>query len=260
MADAPIKNPIAWITGASTGIGAATAIALAQEGWDVVITARSKDGLAHMGKLGAEFKGRIIPLQGDITDKPGIKAVVDKIESSIGPIGLAILNAGSYVSEPLETFNSDNFAAQVNLNLTGTAHCVEALLPHFIRRHKGHLAIVSSVAGYRGLPYSLGYGASKAGLINFAEALAIMGREHGIKVQVINPGFVRTPLTAKNDFPMPFLMDAGDAAARIVKGISSRRFEITFPRRFAFLLKLLGLLPDRAYQAAARLAMKKKKG
>ena len=257
MTDARSTNPLAWVTGASTGIGAATAIALAQSGWDVVVTARGQEKLEQMGKLGSEFKGRIIPLQGDVTDKEAISAVVAEIESRIGPIQLAVLNAGSYVSENLDTFKSEEFESQVRLNLIGTAYCVEALLPRFISRRKGHLAIVSSVAGYRGLPHSLGYGASKAALINFAESLAIMGKEFGIKVQVVNPGFVRTPLTAKNDFTMPFLMDAGVAAMRIVNGLGTNKFEIAFPRRFAFILKTLGMLPDRLYFAIVRLAKKK---
>ncbi|MDE1153417.1 MAG: SDR family NAD(P)-dependent oxidoreductase [Micavibrio sp.] len=254
--NASAKNPLAWVTGASTGIGAATAIALAQQGWDVIITARSHDKLANMGKLASEFKGRIIPLQGDVTDKDAMQALVADIETRYGPIDMAVLNAGSYISENLDTFKSDDFISQVSLNLFGTVFCVEALLPRFISRHKGHIAIVSSVAGYRGLPHSLGYGSSKAALINFAESLAIMGKAYGIKVQIINPGFVRTPLTAKNKFKMPFLIDAGEAAKRITDGLKTNRFEIAFPRRFAFLLKLLGLLPDRMYQAIARKATK----
>lgn len=254
MTDVKTSPPLAWVTGASTGIGAATAIALAQSGWDVVVTARGQEKLEQMGKLGSEFKGRIIPLQGDVTDKDGIKALVETIETRVGPIQLAVLNAGSYTPEDLQTFNSENFEAQIRLNLLGTAYCVEALLPRFIGRRKGHLAIVSSVAGYRGLPRSLGYGASKAALINFAEGLAIMGRDFGIKVQVVTPGFVRTPLTAKNDFNMPFLIDAGEAALRIVNGLGTNTFEIAFPRRFVLLLKLLGLLPDRLYQAIVRTA------
>ena len=253
------KRKIAWVTGASTGIGASTALALAQDGWDVVMTARSKDKLEQMAKLSGEFKGRLIPLQGDVTHKDGMKTAVETIEKNYGPVDLAILNAGVYIPEELWTFKSEDFISQVQLNLFGTVFCIEALLPSFIKRHSGHIAIVASVAGYRGLPRSLGYGSSKAALIHLSEALAIMGKRYGIKVQVINPGFVKTPLTDKNDFPMPFLIDSGVAAQRIVDGLKSNKFEITFPTRFAYLLKAIGLLPDRWYFAIARRAMREGK-
>lgn len=250
------KRKIAWVTGASTGIGASTALALAQDGWDVVMTARSKDKLDQLAKLSGEFKGKLIPLQGDVTHKDGMKAAVETIEKNYGPIDLAILNAGVYIPEDLGDFKSENFISQVQLNLFGTVFCIEALLPSFIRRHAGHIAIVASVAGYRGLPRSLGYGSSKAALIHLAEALAIMGKPYGIKTQIINPGFVKTPLTDKNDFPMPFLIDSGEAAKRIVNGLKTKKFEITFPTRFSYLLKAIGLLPDRMYFAIVRKAMR----
>ena len=253
------KNKLAWITGASTGIGASTAIALAQDGWDVVMTARSKDKLEQMAKLSSEFKGRLIPLQGDVTHKDGMKQAVETIEKNYGHIDLAILNAGAYIPEELWSFKSEDFVSQIQLNLFGTVFCIEALLPSFIKRHAGHIAIVASVAGYRGLPRSLGYGSSKAALIHLAEALAIMGQPYGIKVQIINPGFVKTPLTDKNDFPMPFLIDSGEAAKRIVNGLKTNKFEITFPTRFAYLLKAVGLLPDRVYFAIARKFMREGK-
>jgi NAD(P)-dependent dehydrogenase (short-subunit alcohol dehydrogenase family) len=253
------KRKLAWITGASTGIGAATSIALAQDGWDVVMTARSGDKLANLEKLSGEFKGKLIAAPGDVTDREGIRRLVQDIEEKHGEIDMAMLNAGSYIPEDLDSFKSGNFTAQVELNLFGTVYCLEALLPRFMARKRGHLALVASVAGYRGLPRSLGYGASKAALIHLAEALAIMGQPKGIKVQVINPGFVKTPLTDRNDFYMPFLIDSGEAAKRIVYGLKSNRFEITFPRRFSWLLKTLGLLPDRLYFAIVRNAMPEKK-
>src|SRR5471032_943930 len=114
------RKKLAWITGASTGIGAATAIALAQEGWDVVLTARSQDKLAQLTKLAGEFKGRLIPKPGDVTDKEGMRALVDDIERNLGPIDLAILNAGSYIPEDLKSFKGEDFISQVQLNLFGT--------------------------------------------------------------------------------------------------------------------------------------------
>jgi NAD(P)-dependent dehydrogenase (short-subunit alcohol dehydrogenase family) len=243
---------LAWITGASTGIGAATAIALAQEGWDVVATARSQDKLEQLAKLSHEFKGRLLPMPGDVTDKQAMAALVAEVEERLGPIELAMLNAGNYIPEELATFNSDEFISQVQLNLFGAVLCLEPLLPRLLKRGRGHIALVASVAGYRGLPRSLGYGSSKAAMIHLAEALAVMGAPKGLKVQVINPGFVKTPLTDKNDFKMPFLIDTGEAARAIMAGLKSDRFEIFFPKRFGYILKTLGLLPDKLYFAAVR--------
>ncbi len=236
---------IIWVTGASQGIGEATAIKLAAEGHTVAISARSEDKLKEIASSHESIHA--YPL--DITDEDACKTVTSAIEKDLGPIDIALLNAGSYKPETLGSFDPETFKWQMDLNVNGTVNCFAPLLPKFIERKSGHIAIVSSVAGYRGLPKSLGYGTSKAALIHLADAMAIMGRHHGLKVQVINPGFVKTPLTDKNDFPMPFLMEVDEAADRIVKGLKSNRFEITFPRRFAYMLKTIGLLPDRLYQA-----------
>jgi NADP-dependent 3-hydroxy acid dehydrogenase YdfG len=252
MSSIVASRKIAWVTGASSGIGEATAIELAQNGWLVFITARREDVL----KTISERHENLIPMAGDITDLARMKLIVETIESKFGVINLAILNAGTYIADPIENFSAKNFKAQIDLNLTGTANCIEAIIPKFITRRSGHLAIVASVAGYRGLPKSLSYGPSKAALINMAEALAIEGKRHNIKIQLINPGFIKTPLTAKNDFPMPFLMDANDAAKVLVRELSSSRFEITFPKVFSYLLKFIGLLPSRLYIALLSLGAK----
>lgn len=234
---------IAWITGASSGIGEAVALELAREGWHVLVTARRLDRLED---LAARHKN-IIPMAGDISDAARMKEIIETARLNYGLPELVILNAGTYISDPIEEFSAQNFKTQIDLNLTGTANCLEAILPHYINRKAGHIAIVASVAGYRGLPRSLSYGPSKAALINMAEALAIEGKRHNIKVQVVNPGFIKTPLTDQNKFPMPFLMDV-DAAARIfVRELSSSKFEITFPKIFSYILKIIGLLPARLY-------------
>jgi NADP-dependent 3-hydroxy acid dehydrogenase YdfG len=252
MSSIVTSRKIAWVTGASSGIGEATAIELARNGWFVFITARREDVL----KTISEHHENLIPMAGDITDLSRMKLIVETIESHYGVINLAILNAGTYIADPIENFSAANFKTQIDLNLTGTANCIEAIIPKFITRRSGHLAIVASVAGYRGLPKSLSYGPSKAALINMTEALAIEGKRHNIKVQLINPGFIKTPLTAKNDFPMPFLMDVNDAATILVRELSSSRFEITFPKVFSYLLKFIGLLPTRLYIALLSLGAK----
>jgi short-subunit dehydrogenase len=243
-----MTRKIAWVTGASTGIGAATTKRLVQDGWTVIATARSQDKLNALVEECGRLPGIVMAYEGDVTDLARMKEIVTQVEKSIGTIYLALLNAGTYKADPLPTFTAANFSEQMSVNLIGVANCVEALRDSMIANRAGHIAIVASVAGYRGLPRSLSYGPTKAALINMAEALAIEGREFNIKVQVVNPGFIRTPLTDKNDFPMPFLMDVDKAADSLVKGLASSRFEITFPLIFSMLLKFIGLLPPRLYQ------------
>lgn len=243
------KQKIAWITGASSGIGAALALKLIKKGWIVAATARSADKMEvlvhHVEIFGGE--GKIVSYPGDVTDKAAMATIVERIEQECGPIDLAVLNAGSYMPDTVDTFSAAHIREQYEVNVFGTANCLEAVLPRFRDRNSGHLAIVASVAGYRGLPRSISYGSSKAALINMAESLAIELRGTGIKVQVVCPGFVKTPMTDKNDFYMPMLMDVDKAAEEFVYGLHGGFFEISFPWVFAFVTKLVGLLPDRAY-------------
>jgi len=236
---------VTWITGGSSGIGAAVAAALAARGGTVAVTAR--DAAALDAVAAAAPPGRIVAVPGDVTDAAAMAAAVARIEREVGSIAVALLNAGVYL--PVDGRDPDPalFAASFAVNLGGT---VNALLPALAamkpRRH-GRLVIVSSVAGYRGLPTSAAYGATKAALINLAESLKFDLDGLGIHVQVVSPGFVDTPATRANPFPMPHLMSVEAAAARLVAGLHSRRFEVTFPRRFTWQLKLLRLLPDALY-------------
>lgn len=241
------NRKLAWVTGASTGIGAATALRLAQQGWNVAATARSADRLEELAAGLSAFKGKIFSYPGDVTDVAGISALVAKIEADLGEINLALLNAGSHLPDPDGSFSAERFRMTFDLNVQGVANCLEPLLERFRARRGGHIAIMGSVAGFRGLPHASAYCASKAALINLAECLAIDGAPLGIKVQVINPGFVKTPLTDKNDFPMPMLMDVNEAAAVLVNGLESNRFEINFPWPFVYAVKLLNMLPNRVY-------------
>lgn len=239
--------PVAWITGASSGIGAALARRMAGAGWTVAASARGSDGLAA---LAAEpTAGRILPFPLDVTDLDACRATVARIEAEAGPIATAVLAAGSHTPVDARSFDAAVVRQLVEVNLMGVVHAVDAVLPALIGRRAGRLVIVSSVAGYRGLPTAAGYGATKAALINFAESLKFDLDGLGIVTQVVCPGFVRTPLTERNPFPMPFLMEADAAADRLFRGLQGDRFEITFPRRFALILKLLGLLPDPLYFA-----------
>ena len=245
----------AWITGASSGIGRELARALARRGVAVAASARSRDALeALAAEAGADPQSaRILPTPLDVTDRAAVQAAAEAaIRVFRGPPDLVVLNAGTYLPMAAETFDAARFRTQVEVNLMGTVHMLEALLPACLAARRGHIAIVASVAGYRGLPTSAAYGATKAALINLAESLKYDCDRAGVKLQLVNPGFVETPLTAKNEFAMPHLMPVGKAVARMIAGLQRGRFEITFPRRFTWQLKLLRLLPYRLYFAITR--------
>lgn len=240
------KDGAAWITGASSGIGRSLALRLAREGWTVLATARRAEALEELAQQSGGPNGRILAQPADVTDRQSVRRLVQQAELEM-PIALAVLSAGTFKADNAEQFSSEDFKKTVEINLVGTAHCIEALMPAWISRHRGHLAVISSVAGYRGLPTSISYGASKAALINMCEALRFDFDRLGLKVQIINPGFVRTPLTDQNEFKMPFLIEADEAAERIARGLKKSCFEIAFPRRFALMLKQLRCLPYNAY-------------
>lgn len=237
-----MAEPVAWVTGASYGLGRALALALARRGRRVAISARGADGLAALAAM-PEADGRLLPFPLDITDRESVASTVRRIEAEAGPIDLAVLNAGTH--EPMFARGFDAAAVErlARVNLLGTAHCLEALLPPMMARRGGRIAAVASVAGLFGLPGAAAYGATKAGLIAMLEALKPELDLHGVRVHVINPGFVDTPLTRKNEFPMPFLMTPEVAAARIVRGLGRDAFLIEFPRRLALMLRMLRLLP-----------------
>jgi NAD(P)-dependent dehydrogenase (short-subunit alcohol dehydrogenase family) len=238
---------VAWVTGASSGIGEATALRLARDGWTVVASARRADALDAVAAKAAGGRGRVVPLALDVTDLAAVRDAVAAVERGHGPVALAVLNAGTYVPDAAETFAAEEFRATHAVNVLGVANCLDALLPGMVGRKAGQVAIVSSVAGYRGLPRALAYSSSKAAAIALAESLRFDGQRLGIKVQVVNPGFVRTPLTDRNDFPMPFLMEVGDAADALVKGLGGDAFEIAFPAPFVFVMKRLAAMPDWLY-------------
>lgn len=238
---------VAWVTGASSGIGEATALRLARDGWTVVASARRADALDALSARAAGLRGRIAGHALDVTDLAAVRAAVPAIEAAHGPVALAVLNAGTYAPDAAETFSAEAFRATHEVNVMGVANCLDALLPAMIGRRRGQVAIVSSVAGYRGLPRALAYSSSKAAAIALAESLRFDGDRLGIKVQVVNPGFVKTPLTDRNDFPMPFLMPAEAAADALVKGLAGGSFEIAFPGPFVFAMKRLAAMPHWLY-------------
>ena len=239
-----MTGKLAWITGASTGIGRTLALRLASDGWRVAASAR---GAEHLRTLESEGGGAIQIYPLDVTDAGAAADVAVEIMRDLGPIDLVVANAGTHAATPAERFDAAVVRRLVEVNLLGAANTLAAAMPDMIQRRAGQIAVVASVAGYRGLPSAAAYSASKAALIALAEGLKFDLDRFGVKIQVINPGFVRTPLTDRNPFPMPFLMEPEEAVERIVRGLAGNAFEIAFPRRFVWILKLLGLLPDRLY-------------
>jgi short-subunit dehydrogenase len=237
-------NETVWITGASSGIGRALALRLAREGRRVVASAR---GAAALDALAAEAGPNLTALPLDTTDEKACENAVAWIEAETGPLGLVVLNAGTHEATPATSFAVAPFRRLVEINLMGTVNALAPALASMRARGTGHIAVVASVAGYGGLPTAAAYGATKAALINMCEALKPECDALGVKLQLVDPGFVRTPLTDRNTFPMPFLMELDDAVDRFVAGLASNRFEIVFPRRFALLLKFLNMLPYGLY-------------
>lgn len=234
-----------WLIGGSTGIGAALARALAARGARLLVSAR---GIERLSTLVADLQdAAALPL--DVSDASAMLPAAQDAARLLGGLDVVIFNAGTY--QPLRAWelNPDLIRATLSVNLLGVMDGVAAVLPAMLAAGQGHLVIVGSVAGYRGLPKAAVYGPSKAALINFAESIYLDLAPRGIGVTIVNPGFVATPLTAQNDFKMPALISAEEAAAEILAGLARGRFEIHFPRRFSYFLKLLRLLPARAYFA-----------
>lgn len=230
---------VVWITGASSGIGRELAIRLASGGVKVAVSARSADKLIELAAAHANISA--YPL--DVTDGPATKATVDAIEATLGPIDLAVLNAGTWDPMGAKDFTAARAEASMRVNYVGLAQGVDAIVPRFLLRKAGHLALVSSVAGYRGLPQAAAYAPSKAAVIALAEVLKPELERSGVTVSVINPGFVATPMTSVNTFPMPFLMPVSAAVDRIVAGLTKQKFEIAFPWPLVVILKVLRILP-----------------
>lgn len=228
-----------WITGAGSGIGEAVVRRLASRGHTIIASGRRAGPLEDL----ARNLPRVLACPMDVTDRQAVGREVARM----GRVDTAILCAGTHAPTPGASFNSETVRVLVVTNLMGAVHCIEALLPAMLERGAGHIVVVASVAGYRGLPTAAGYCASKAGLIALAESLKLDLDGTGIRVSVINPGFVDTPLTRRNAFPMPDIITADEAAAAIESALESKRFETAFPRRFATFMKVLRLLPDRLY-------------
>lgn len=232
-----------WITGASHGIGRNLAIQYAKKGNRVACSARTEEALRTLQL--EQPACHLWPV--DVTHEDTVAEVVQHIETDQGALDLAILNAGIYQPVPGGIAPVEVFRQHMEVNYMGIVNGLMTVLPGMRKRGQGQIAIVASVAGYRGLPMASAYGPSKAALINLAETLRLELRGSGIDIRLINPGFVDTRLTKKNDFEMPSLVTSDDAAKRIIRGLQGSSFETTFPFGFVSWLKLVRLLPYRLY-------------
>lgn len=239
--------PVAVITGASAGIGAALAEELARRGWAVGLVARRAELLEALATKIRAGGGKAAWASADVTDRDGLAEAIRALEAELGAADLLVANAGTGNPVSAKKVPVDLWMSVLRLNVDGVVYSVAAVLPGMLERRRGHLAVVSSIAGYRGLPRSGAYSASKAAVTTFFEALRLELKSSSIAVTAIHPGFVATPLTSKNRFPMPFLMTAERAARLIADGLERRRSDITFPWQMRWLMAVVRLLPNWLY-------------
>lgn len=244
------KNTRIWIIGASTGIGAALARLLHGKGAKVIVSARSADKLESLVKDLGRDRALAAPL--DITDVESIRTTDARIEKAWGGYDLVVFMAGDYTAMRAWEIDLKIAKQMVSINWEGFLNGLSIVIPRFMAAKAGGIALVSSVAGYRGLPKSLVYGPTKAALINLAETLYVDLKDKGLDVYVINPGFVKTPMTAQNDFEMPFLIEPEQAAQEIIKGFEAGEFEIHFPKAFTRMLKAMRHLSYPLYFKAVK--------
>ncbi len=232
-----------WVIGASFGIGKAFAELCADRGATVIASARSAEALDEM----AAANGQIVPLPFDVTDAAAVGKAVAEIQNRNLLPDLTLYNAGIY--EPVTGWrvDADLFARHMAVNYMGAVHVLDGLLPALVARGSGHVALVASLSGYFGLPKATAYGPSKAALISLCESLKLEIDAAGLDLSVVNPGFVETRLTDKNDFKMPYLVSPEDAARQMLEGLLRKDFEIAFPKPFVRRMKLTRLLPYSLY-------------
>ncbi|NBX20382.1 MAG: SDR family NAD(P)-dependent oxidoreductase [Betaproteobacteria bacterium] len=243
------KDKTVWIVGASSGIGEATASALHALGAKVTVSARKEAALQDFAARHPGSRALVL----DASDQAAVQAAADTLLAA-GPLDCVIYCAGHYNAMRAYEMDVPDMERHMRVNYTGALYVLQAVTPAMLAQGHGHISLVGSVAGYRGLPNSLAYGPTKAALINLAETLYLDLRDKGLGVSLISPGFVQTPLTANNAFDMPALITPAQAADAMVKGWAKGRFEIHFPRRFTLWMQLLRLLPDRLFFALVRRA------
>ena len=229
-----------WLVGASEGLGRALADRLSAAGAEVILSARSADRLAEVAST---LPGPSLVLPVDVADAASVRGAA----AAAGQIDGVVFLAGLYWPMAAQDWNADQVETMCDVNFTGCARVIGAALPAMVARGTGHVVITGSLSGFRGLPGAIGYGASKAGVMALAECMQADLRGSGIVVQVANPGFIRTRLTDKNTFTMPFLMEPAEAADHMFRHMQTDRFKVSFPTVFSWLFRLSQFLPDWAY-------------
>lgn len=244
---------VTWLVGGSSGIGLAVAEGLLQAGECVVISARHLDGLADLAE---RYENRIQLVAVDVSLPETYQDALAQLFARWGRLDRVILNAADYQPMPLAEFDAGLFERLVKINFMGVIHGIDVVRQHFLQQGAGQIVVTASVAGFRGLPNAAPYGATKAALINMAESLAPEFARSGVALRVINPGFVRTPLTAKNDFEMPGIIEPKEAARLILKKLEKNGFELLVPTGFGFVMKLIRVLPYPLFFALSRRMLK----
>ena len=246
-----MRKKTCWIIGASHGIGEELAKKYFNAGFDLAISARSADKLKSIRNdllsKNPNHLNQIFVAATDVTETVSIQSALDAILTKFDQIDLVIFCSAIYQPSKVIGFDLEKAHETIDVNLGGALNLLHVILPQMLRQKSGHLAFVASVAGYRGLPQSLAYGASKAGLINLCEGIYPELKRQNIDLSVINPGFVKTRLTDQNSFEMPFIISVSKAAEIIFDGLAAKKFEIHFPKKFTYLLKFLRILPNAVF-------------
>jgi len=239
-----MTDKVIWITGASSGIGKALAIKFANEGWKVAISARSENLLNEI----AEAHSYIFSYPLDVTDSEKCKLVFNNIKEKFKNIDISFFSTGIHDPKSEKSLDLNKVRQIMEVNFFGTVNTINAVYKYYKERKSGQISIVSSVAGYRGLPAGGAYCASKSALTNFAESLNFEMKRKNVRVTLVSPGFIKTPMTDQNDFPMPFIKSPEFAAEQIYQGLVKKNsFEIHFPKTFTIIMKILQILPNWIY-------------
>ena len=248
------EKKIIWITGASSGIGKALAIKFAEKGWIVAASARRENLLEDLNK----FNPNIYSFPLDVTEIENCKLIANKIIEKFGGIDICVFGTGMHDPKSEKRFNLNKIREIMEVNYFGTMNSINSIYEYFSEKKNGQISIISSVAGYRGLPAAGAYCASKAALTSYAESLNFDMQMKNVKVSLISPGFIKTPMTDQNDFPMPMIKSPEFAANEIYKGLTEKKsFEIHFPKAFTYFLKFLQILPSNIYFKLVSKGMKK---
>jgi len=243
-----------WITGASSGIGKALAIKFAREGWKVAASARRENLLKELN----QENENIHPFPLDITSIDQCKNVFQNIIEKFKDIEISIFGTGIHDPKSEKKFNLDKIRKIMEVNYFGTMNSINAVYDYYNNKKSGQISIISSVAGYRGLPAAGAYCASKSALTSFAETLQFEMKRKNVRVSLISPGFIKTPMTDQNDFPMPMIKSPEFAAEQIYIGLIKKKgFEIHFPKAFTYFLKFLRILPNSIYFKLIEMGYKK---